>query len=785
MLPQEAMRQLSHSQAIQLEGYDPYEHDIGWFGSSLVKSIGKVAKGAGKGLSAATKIVAKPFTLQAELLSKGLKKIPVVGGIAGSVLDATTSLQNLPLRITQQILEGGNINKVALGNLKQALADVRTVGPWVQTVISFVPGVGTGVAAAIGAGLALAEGKSISEAMVAAAKGALPGGAAAQMAFGVAQGVLERKPVDQIAINALPISDQQKRLLSQGLAAAKDIASGKNVAKSLVDNAVKALPPVYAKAVQVGMAIGHAKSLQEALKTGAKGAVAIGGQAALKHVGEKVKLSSFLGSSKLGIEKAVGAAAALKNGSPVLKKALTAAGKHIKSGSPEHLGFATAVKVLKQTTGNKTAMGIARRALPTEAARRGFDSAIGTVSHTVSRFPGALAQRAGSSFVPVMAKAKGVISPYAPNLSNAITSLGRNPSLMTENPMVLANRFGTTQQTVLQAMKHVGGRRLLPWRSLSPGATSFIKRFNPMANTGWLSHGTNDTAGLDESGTKYIVEKGDSPFKIALKLTGNGNRWTELKSINADKKPPITQNVWVGEVLNLPASWQKPTVIPQSPGPAASSQPAPDRPTATTVSVPQISVAPGILQAKSILVAWSKTDGVNQAGVPDYGSRAEDLSTTFGPRDKLELQSFQSWSTKTGHAKLVVDGILGPKSLAALQSWAERRAAQAATAATPTVTTLPEILIEASAPKPAVVVQSPGLPPIAVSPPVVTAPSVPSPVLPPVATPAKPATPATVAATSPSTGGKLGPALAGAAVGGTLFGLPGAILGGIAGAAMS
>ena len=778
------MRQLSQSQAIQLQGYDPYEHDIGWFGSSIVKSIGKAAKKVGKGLSTVTKVAAKPFTLQAELLSKGLKKIPVVGGIAGSVLDATTSLQNLPLRITQQILEGGNINKVALGNLKQALSDVRTVGPWVQTVISFVPGVGTGISAAIGAGLALAEGKSISEAMIAAAKGALPGGAAAQMAFGVAQGVLERKPVDQIAIGALPISDQQKRLLTQGMQAAKDIASGKNVSKSIIDNAVKSLPPQYAKAVQVGMAIGHAKSLQEALKTGAKGAVAIGGQAALKHVGEKVKLSSILGASKTGIQKAIGAAPALKMGSPVLKKALLGAVKGIRSGSPEHLGFATAVKVLKQTSGNKGALGAARRALPTESARRAFDSAIGTVSHTVSRYPGALSQRAGSSFVPVMSKVKGVISPYAPNLSNAITSLGRNPTLMMEHPLVLANKFGTTQQTVLQAMRHVGGKRLLPWRSLSPRASSFVKRFAPMGNTGWLSHGTNDTAGLDESGTKYIVEKGDSPFKIALKLTGNGNRWVELKALNTDKKPSITQNVWVGEVLNLPASWQKPIVKPQSPGPAASSQPLPERPTATTVSTPQISVAPGILQAKTILVAWSKTDGVNQAGVPDYGARAEDLSTSFGPRDKIELMSFQSWSTKTGHAPLVVDGILGPKSLAALQSWAERRAAQATTVASPTVTTLPEIVIEASAPKSApVVVSSPGQPPVVVSAPSPV--SNPAPVLPPVATPAQPATPATVAATAPQTGSKLGPALAGAAVGGTLFGLPGAILGGIAGAAMS
>jgi len=229
-----------------------------------------------------------------------------------------------------------------------------------------------------------------------------------------------------------------------------------------------------------------------------------------------------------------------------------------------------------------------------------------------------------------------------------------------------------------------------------------------------------------------------------------------------------------------------------------SSQPAPTAPSGPlTTPKPQISVAPGILQAKAIMVAWGKSDGVNQAGAPDYGSRAEDMSTDFGPRDKLQLMAFQNWSNKTAGTKLVVDGILGPKSLAELQSWAERRASQAATAAAPVITTLPETVITASPPvtqAPAVVVQSPGLPPVVVSAPaaipvaiptVVATPVLPPAATPPVATPAQPATPATVAASTPQSGSKMGPAIAGAAVGGALFGLPGAILGGIAGAAIS
>jgi hypothetical protein len=506
----------------------------------------------------------------------------------------------------------------------------------------------------------------------------------------------------------------------------------------------------------------------------------------------KALITAAHGITPGAIQKATGAAQAISNGSPVLKRALSQAVSHFRNGSDEHRGFQTAINVLKQTSGNKAALGAARRGLHNDLARHGFDVAMGTVAQAVSANPGALAKRAGSTFVPKMSKPRGKISAYQPNLKNAIDSLKRNPTLATQHPLVLANKFGTTQQTILQALNHVGSQRLLPWRSLSPQAARFIRKWHPNAPMMALTHGTGDTAGLDESGTKYIVTKGDSPFSIAKALTGNGNRWVELKSLNTDKKPDITKNVWVGEVLNIPASWQKPTAKQApSPGPAVSSQPAPQAPSAP-VAVPvvpaSVSVAPGILQGKSILVAWSKTDGVNQAGVPDYGSTAADLSTDFGARDSMELMSFQNWDNKVGNAGLAVDGKLGPKSLAALQQWAESRAQQAIPSPVDVVsipgqvTTLPEVLITAAPPS------SPGIPqlPSASAPvPVSTPPVASTPATPPVAHPAEPATPATVAAAQPANGGKMGPALAGAAVGGVLFGLPGAIIGGIAGAAMA
>jgi len=81
-----------------------------------------------------------------------------------------------------------------------------------------------------------------------------------------------------------------------------------------------------------------------------------------------------------------------------------------------------------------------------------------------------------------------------------------------------------------------------------------------------------------------------------------------------------------------------------------------------------------IIQAKTILVAWSKTDGIAEAGLPDYGTRPEDLSTTFGSRDKFVLASFCRWNNKTQGTTLNTDGDLTPPVADALRLWAEKKA---------------------------------------------------------------------------------------------------------------
>jgi len=715
---------------IEVHGfYDVYPDTAGFF-SSIGKAFKSVGKAVGKPLAAVTKVVTAPITVPTRAIGKAVSKVPVLG----TIVNATNQIALSPIQVTQAVLEGGRIDKVMLNNFKQTLNSVKTLGPYIQTVISFVPGIGTGVSAAIGAGLALAEGKNITEAMVAGVRGAIPGGPAAAAAFDVAKAAIERKPIDQIALAALPIPPQQKQLLSQGLNAVKDIAAGKNVAHSIVDNAIKALPPQYAKAVQIGLAMGQAKNLQEALKTGAKGALSAAAPAVLKSVPASV--------TNIGKSLASGA-----NLTPMMKTELA---KH---------GISPA-----------NALAIAKKNIPTKV--------IG-VSNPM-RSP--LFVRAGSLPIVSLARKAVKLSAVPSATESVVRAIQRNPALLAGNRQLLAQTMRTNGATVNDATRiasqKVGG--LLPWRSMSPHVVSFIRKYAPNAPLMALRHAHTNIGGLDASGTTYIVEKGDGPWAIAQKLTGNGNRWKELLAYNKDKKPTIDKNIWVGEVINLPPTWQKPVAVvnpPTSPLPAAPPPTIAPVPDLISTAAATASIVPSILQAKAILAAWGKTDGVSQSGLTDYGMQPSDMSTTMGPRDVLMLKSFQVWDNKTLNEGLPTDGSLDAKTLAALQNWASARATSAVPS-TP-ATTSPGIIPTVSpgtpfpeAPAPAVSVIVPDViggtaPTVTVSP-----------------KPPAPVNPTPTVSNKPS-GGGLAPVAIGAIAGGLLFGVPGALIGAAGGAAIS
>lgn len=193
-----------------------------------------------------------------------------------------------------------------------------------------------------------------------------------------------------------------------------------------------------------------------------------------------------------------------------------------------------------------------------------------------------------------------------------------------------------------------------------------------------LPHMRGEVSGLSETGAQWIVESGDTGSKIALKLTGNASRWTELRAVNPTimgRGAALVKKygfpIYVNDKVNLPATWIKSTA-------ATPAQAAPA--TATPASPPPVSMPGGDLaaqgQARTILTAWGKTDGAKEAGVGDYGTQAELMATSWTARDVLQGDTFANWWRRNGGPPAVDNGQWADELAMALNQWAQNKANQ-------------------------------------------------------------------------------------------------------------
>ena len=239
-----------------------------------------------------------------------VSKIPVVGDVTHIVGEIAVA----PLHIATAIASGERLDHVALGALKDQIKIVKDVAPYAQTVVSLVPGVGTGVGAAIGMGAALAEGQSITAAAKSAIRGALPGGALAASGFDLAM----------------------------------KVASGENVAKATLESARGTLPPEAQKAYDIGVAVATGEKIQTALVKGIASAA-------------PAQLQTAIAAG----EQAIGA-------TPGLADAL----KSVPAGDAAQ-GFKLAAGLLSHAAVGEPVLTAARSNL-SPAGRQGFDAALQT-----------------------------------------------------------------------------------------------------------------------------------------------------------------------------------------------------------------------------------------------------------------------------------------------------------------------------------------------------------------------------------------------------------------------
>lgn len=303
---------------------------VGSFFSKIKNAVKSVAKAI---VPKVVKQAAQKVVAVAKKVATAIAKVPVLG----TIIKAAGSLALLPAKATAQLVQGKRISAIAVDQFKSAISSVKTLAPYVQTVISFVPGIGTGISAGIGGALALASGQKIGDALLAAAKSALPGGPVAQAAFSIAADVMHGKPITTIAIDALPIAPAAKTALLSGLQAAKDIAAGKNIVTSVLDNAVKNLPPQVQKAVSIGVALGHAKNLQQMAGAAVQGAAQLA-TAAAQGSSAAAQLAAGIKSPALvaAVQKGIAA-----------HQAVSTIVQHAQAGHPQATNIVNALAMLK------------------------------------------------------------------------------------------------------------------------------------------------------------------------------------------------------------------------------------------------------------------------------------------------------------------------------------------------------------------------------------------------------------------------------------------------------
>jgi hypothetical protein len=242
---------------------------IGHFISNCVHSVGREIGKATHAIVQAGKVV-----------EGAIAKIPVIGSPVTSVFDATFHLATAPMAMAYQVaIEGKRVDKALVRQLQQTGKDFKEVAPYAQMVVGLVPGVGTGVSAAMGAGLALAEGQPIDKILTSAVAGALPGGPLAKAALTMAhEGVMaavEHKAFDiatmaKTAVGAaavqLGLPAASTSMLLAGTNMAGQLAHGAPVDTALSQGVIAGLP-VDSK---VKAALTEASAISVSLVHGAK-----------------------------------------------------------------------------------------------------------------------------------------------------------------------------------------------------------------------------------------------------------------------------------------------------------------------------------------------------------------------------------------------------------------------------------------------------------------------------------------------------------------------------------
>jgi peptidoglycan hydrolase-like protein with peptidoglycan-binding domain len=175
-------------------------------------------------------------SLGSAVTSVGEGAFSVAKAVGGQALSVGKNIANLtlaPEKLALDVVRGKNVLSAVSDNVKSQLQSATELAPYAQAVLSVVPVAGQGVNAALAAGLALAHGQPITDAIVAGVKSMVPGGPLAQ----------------------------------QALQSAYNVAKGQNVTDAVLEAARSQIPEGPAKmAFDTGVALAHGQNVQQIMK---------------------------------------------------------------------------------------------------------------------------------------------------------------------------------------------------------------------------------------------------------------------------------------------------------------------------------------------------------------------------------------------------------------------------------------------------------------------------------------------------------------------------------------
>jgi hypothetical protein len=240
--------------------------DVGHAVEGAAKAVGKVASTIDKvvPVSLLTSTLAAPYkaaigAVQAAAEGKNVFQ----GAIRSLVPDIGTRFL---VDTAAGVAGGKNILKAAESGMKAGIGDVKKSLQFAAMVAPFVPGIGTGVGAALGAANALANGEPITDALISAARSAVPGGAIAQMAFDVGAKLVQGKKLGEALLEEarakLPGGPLAQAAFDVGLS----VVQGKNLQQAALKATGQLLPksPFAEGALNFVNKVASGQSLQQA-----------------------------------------------------------------------------------------------------------------------------------------------------------------------------------------------------------------------------------------------------------------------------------------------------------------------------------------------------------------------------------------------------------------------------------------------------------------------------------------------------------------------------------------